>query len=712
MKIIDHKLYLTLQEAVVCGIGTEASLKVAKAQGRKTFEFKDDPQDKRKVLISYEDLKDQHKQLVKARYGKNPYEFAGKDGLLNLVAQDTEAWEYFSGYRYDGDKMLPIGTVHQYTRAASWLNMLLQYTAGEGKGKLKKLLNLSMSQLWTEVEYLLNLEKANARNSKYIGYEVLPGDFPTSYRRLKPKVDEYAEVGYGLLIHPNYGNKHASKLGKMAVIEGDMYQKSSVKLLENGTNEGVNGVKNDKNGGAMYQFSPDLYEQQMAVIRTVAASYRNLDAKQVEKIVTPLFLQKGWKPLSRERLREIIKENMHTLAPGRAGSKNWANNHSIHVMRKAPDAPLKYWTLDAWDVELGYKEGSSYNRLVVCMVLDPYKKYIAGYAIGEQENAALIKAACRNALAHIKQITGKAYKPAQVQSDNYAIKQMLPFYQAMSTLAIPAAVGNAKAKVIEPYFKYINKEYCQLMSNWTGFGVKAKNQINTEMMNKIKSSWPDKAGLVAQIEEIIAKERAAKAEQYIPALQAYAENLSVIEYKDYLVLFGTVSEKAVGVSGVGIIKQIKGKKYVYDTYDMGFRARNTKWIIVYDELYLDSVLAVSECGKYKYILERKRALPMDRASMTEDDFVELSLINAANKAEKERITQVYAQDAETVQAILNESEASGIAELQIKTFLTIGGQNKALKQKAIGRGSEPLEAGVITQPFQRPTDDISHFIQD
>ena len=76
----------------------------------------------------------------------------------------------------------------------------------------------------------------------------------------------------------------------------------------------------------------------------------------------------------------------------------------------------------------------------------------------------------------------------QLQSDNYGIASLTPFYSAMAHLHTPAAVGNAKSKIIEPYFMYLNKNYCQTQPNWSGFGITSKkdNQPNTEFLDKNK----------------------------------------------------------------------------------------------------------------------------------------------------------------------------------------------------------------------------------
>ena len=146
------------------------------------------------------------------------------------------------------------------------------------------------------------------------------------------------------------------------------------------------------------------------------------------------------------------------------------SNIAMQSKRKEPQFPLQYFTLDGWTVELLYQDETGFNnRLVVVVVLDACGKYPVGYAIGNNENTELIRQANRSAAVHIQELFGASFRPRQLQSDRYGLKALTPFYKAMAELYIPAAVGNAKAKVIEPYFKYLNKKYCQAFPNWSGF---------------------------------------------------------------------------------------------------------------------------------------------------------------------------------------------------------------------------------------------------
>ncbi|OAV64155.1 hypothetical protein Barb4_04382 [Bacteroidales bacterium Barb4] len=70
-------------------------------------------------------------------------------------------------------------------------------------------------------------------------------------------------------------------------------------------------------------------------------------------------------------------------------------------------------------------------------------------------------------MEHVRELFGGYYKPWQIQSDNYQKKNLTPFYQSCTEYYTPAAVGNAKAKMIEPFFHRWNNE-CFRNSSGTG----------------------------------------------------------------------------------------------------------------------------------------------------------------------------------------------------------------------------------------------------
>lgn len=653
MKLIDGKLYVEISEVVESGITTEKYLWKAKSTGVKSWAFTSDPLDNRKVLIDYEAMKPEYREQFVKRFG-NPYDLTARKPILDRVINRTEAHDFFLGYRYNGSKCLPIEVVSKYTRMDAWLTFLGKMTLGD----IKRGFGLTVPEFYSHAGELISIEKRRGEDKSYTGIYMLPGDFPTSYQRLKTRADLYKTQTFQDLIHPLYGNKNASKVGR----------------LEGG-------------------FCPEIAEKQMAVIRTVAGRPNNFDAAQVAEAANAVFQENGWSTLSRSRIYQIMEENMPHLTPGRRGKRNYQSEIAMQVKRSAPKFPMYYWTLDGWTVELLYKDESGYNnRLVAVIVLDPFNKYIIGYAIGDRENTDLIKEANRNALRHVSELFGGMYKPLQVQSDNYGIKQMTPFYQAMAHTAFtPAAVGNAKAKVIEPFFKDLNKRRCQSQPNWSGFNITAskKNQVNTEFLNLIKTSFPDREGCVAQIEAIIAMERAERVEEYVAGWQNVPDDKKVLlSQEEMLRIFGQQFERTSSITGQGVIKTIDGVQYTYDSFDPEFRAnRHLNWNIFADPADHSRVLAESEDGKLRFILEEKLAIPMDITSQTEEHHEYRSKVAKFNKERQEEIMSRYAQDAEIIEDIFKQAPLtlSDAAEAAQKLmFTTSSGQQKEGIQDAKG----------------------------
>ena len=193
MKYIENRLYLEFQELVDCGI-SQNTLFGAKKRNSSSWDFINDPTDRRKVLIGYEKLNDTNKEKVKARFG-DPYEYIAKDPIKKLVVKDLEAEKFYLAYTYNDNKRLSHEHVTKYTTAASWLNMLNKLT--EDKKYIKKCLGLSMDAFWTNTLELIQVDKI---------------DLPSSCHRLIARMKEYKEKGYACLIDWRFGNKLAAKV--------------------------------------------------------------------------------------------------------------------------------------------------------------------------------------------------------------------------------------------------------------------------------------------------------------------------------------------------------------------------------------------------------------------------------------------------------------------------------------------------------------------
>ncbi len=722
MKIVDSRLYLEFDEMVECGVSGNY-LSKAKSAGTGCWTFINDPADKRRVLVDYEDLRPVYKKMVLDRFG-NPWEHVAREPILAMVVNDFAAESYFKSYRYQNltlatgecEKYLPIDTVNKYTRAAGWLNLIIQVV--HDGDIVKKSIGLQIKDFYKHVQALICIEKERGKLEGYAGIDVLPGDFPSSYQRLMAKAKKYDAEGYDAIVAPEFGNKQAAKIGKVV-------SESSLLLPAGGHDNGeMLPEMSPKSANKVGAFDPELYSRQMAVIRAIAEKHNNFDAKQVRDFAKTIFDAAGWEMVSVERVRQIMNENKMLLTAGRRGKRVHDSTVARQIKRKVTEMPMVYWTMDGWTVELMYQEqgskGVDYKRMVAVIVLDAWTKYPVGYATGERETPELIREALRSSLLHTKELFGEVYRPGQLQSDNYQIKNLTPFYSAVANMHIPAAVGNAKAKVIEPYFKDLNKNYCQKLPNWTGFNVNAskKNQVNSEFTNKIKHSFPDKDGVMQQIALIIARERAAKRERYVskwpdlPADRRYR-----MDELQWLEIFGVPVGKTNRLTGEGIVKQIEGQKYCWDSLDLEFRKQmHVDWQIVADLTNMSKVLAVSPDGTKKYILEQTRVVPMDIMSSTEEDHTYRAMVNGYNKNLTQYITNQYGQDADIAREVVNSLplDMTDPEELNLKLMLTIGGQQKERIQdaKRLGGPKENRKAIAAAAKSERERADEWEDMQD
>ena len=145
-------------------------------------------------------------------------------------------------------------------------------------------------------------------------------------------------------------------------------------------------------------------DEQEALMVRLMSDYRNLDNEQVASLYNVVADKMGWQHITSSAVRSWkIKYDLE-ISAGRLGEKQFFSQRSMQVKRSAPSAPMYLWSLDGWDVELYYQEtvtrkGKSvttyHNRLTVVVVMDAFKKYPIGYAIGKQESAELIKEAMR-----------------------------------------------------------------------------------------------------------------------------------------------------------------------------------------------------------------------------------------------------------------------------------------------------------------------------
>jgi len=559
MKIINDILCIEYPELVEAGI-SENTIKHAKLQNSKSWGFIQDPEDARKVLIEYEKLKVNYKELIKAKFG-DPYNYFARQPIKNMVLWDDKAEQFYLSFKYGENKNLSDLHVRKYSLAASWLNML--QTAMVDKPALKKMLSLTIDQFWINVCELIKETQVNkAKNPRdYI-------DLPTSTRRLMARMKEYKEKGYGCLVDPQFGNKKAAKVK-------DIGEDLLVEMIAH---------PNQYN---------DVY---------IANTYNEWARLNNHKEITAAAVG-VWR---REKDAEITGE--------RNGADAFNEKYIKQVKGMRPSFPLalvehddNHLDLLFQDMDITVKEGRYYHKYKAIVVIDSYNDYVLGYAYSlNAVTVDTIKAAYLNAMYHIRSLTDGWHLPVELKSDRWAIESLQTWYESIG-IFIPPARGNKHRGYIEQFFgSSLWKNSIKVGSiNYTGNNTLAKTRgINVDLLkdtNRMKEFPQIGEEATQQIEQIFYRLRhtpgaSGKTKQQV-WLDAWAklpaDKKRPIDDSMFLFKFGIEHNyrgQGIQITNRGVEPTINGVKYSFDLeqYDLGHIGKTVS--VLYDPHDMSRVL--------------------------------------------------------------------------------------------------------------------------
>lgn len=602
----------------------------------------------RRAEVEYDSLPMRYKELVVAVYG-NPYEYVQNNAIELLFSMPefikilVKARDTFSEWRSQSKRKLTSKEQVNLYEKTKWLEVCagIKY------------------QLYPIAPELVKALKADkyAKLRKFIAGKGVK--LPNSYDRLFADVKAYYNDGqrnFESLISGKIENSNSAKLNEAQLI-----------VLKQ-----LHGRQNNHN-----------FEKTAADFNRVA-----LQAGWVLKNGSPL-------QISTNTAINYLKVYSKQLNAQREGTSKWRDEFDYSIPRERPSQPLYLTVHDGWDYERYYqqrtlnKKGHEvveyYNRKNVVMVIDAYNDYILGYAIGNIETAALIRAALKNAIDHIKDITGVYALPWQVKSDNFAIRELRPYYEQIAHTAdyvTPSAVGNSRDKVIEPYFNRFNTQYVQASNdvNWSGRGIKSKNNANPEFLQAVKKDFPNERGVKEQIHGDIARSRADKQAQWLEAFaQLPQDDKRIITRERYLEIFGEDTREPKTLTKEGLTPQINGDKYNFMLFNDDFAdLMGLRFTLKYDPADMSSILAYQPDLKIQFVVPAVKKAKMAFKDAGEGDRENLNKMLGFKDDTKQRIIDTNAEEMDRVREMLP-------AETILKLFPGTNGGNKHLLHGAEGR---------------------------
>lgn len=624
-------------------------------------------------VYEYKSLPEDMKRAIDAKL--NVYASAKKNVLEQYIAHDAEASRYFDEYTTDKGAHLP-NTQEKPVRQTYYANaIVLSAIVRWEQAMAKRGERLDWEQVVASIQSLDRMDYAC--------------DLPENARKLREKVRAYKQEGLESLVHKNY--------------------------------RGVNTNAVKVHAG----------EQEDLLIALIA-EHRNFDCEDIAKMYNAQCAARNaqkeqgkpeWKPITASTVRQWQKKVRFITTASKHGAAAFNNTMTYQVKRTAPSAAMLLWVLDGWDAELLYqsKKGTKttyHNRLTVEVVLDAATKYPIGWAVGETESAELIREALRNAERHVEELTGTMLMPHQIQCDNFARKAMMETYTGLAQYVTPAAVGNAKSKIIEPWFRTLNDKYCKYMPNWSGHGVTAgkSGQPNMDITMKQKSGFPTASEIIMEVAALMGVYRRDAFPAYQAAMALLPESERVVlGTRQYLSLFGENTGQTYSLRGTGINVRIDGTPHQYDLLAnpddkaamaeaIRFREKCwEKWSVVRDPLDTAHILVENKDRTEQYVLTLKDEQPMALKDRKPGDYERLAAIWKFNKALKEHVTETLSGHQLNAQCLMHNAQSDGQAAIEKRDYETLSkalitdsrGQHKNERYKAErGDSPAPLREGA------------------
>ena len=651
MQRVNGVLCATKDELIASSIVSDSNLE--KLVSRKVLQIVVRGCRGRQAQYAVDSLPEKYKAEVYKRFDIPPMDRV-KSLLEQLIRPLPEAGHYYHSYRLADGRCLPSDKIAQYTAEAQILEAVSAYKqehyskrgkAGRrpmGKGELYGWL-ADMIQALPQEEY--------------------PHKLPKS--RLQEKHEAYQRDGYESLIHKGYQNQNASKTST---------------------------------------------DEQSALLLMLLASPNNLNNSQVARLYNETAKVRGWEKLTASAVGKIAKSKSLLIDAGRKGRTDYRLQVQTAIKRTKPTRAMSYWVHDGWTVELYYqhtttdKKGGTKTvydcRLVVVVILDASCSYPIGYAIGERECPQLIAQALRSAAHHTEELFGVKCHPREIQYDHYQIGALTPLYKAMSNKLSPARAKNARAKIIEPYFSRLNKTYCQLQPNWSGYGITGKKGkgTNREVASDLRHQIPTRAEVEGQIHTIMSQERALKHEEYMSLFDGDITDIQ-LDRAIYLEHWGETSGRYIGQSIYGLTPTIFGEVQYYESFEQGFKEqRHQRWQVYYDPSDLSSVLAVSEDGQYKYLLERKHLQPMAVEDQRPEDLHHLERVRTHQREIEDWVDGEWKR---MMPLALEASKDNSVAQELLQRSITPFRRGEKKKKRPI-EDDTPAEV----EAFGREMDDL------
>lgn len=470
-----------------------------------------------------------------------------------MLELDGAARQWYTDYRYDGDRSLSTKLVEEYTLNASVCRALL-IAASESQG-LQHALGGSGGGRWALAVRL------SEDLRRWYGHTL-----PSGENRLKKKLREYEKDGYVSLISGKVGNRNTLKI----------------------TDEGGELLIALKRSRVPVLTDSQIFEQYN---RTA----RDCGWKEIKSLggMTAWLNSAEVKPLwydavhGEQAARQLFGRKHQTVLPSRRDS---------------------LWYGDGTKLNLYYRDDQGNVRTTqVYEVIDAMSEVLLGYHISDTEDYEAQYHAYRMAI----QISG--HRPYEVVHDNQGGHKKLDsegLFSKICHVHRTTQPYNGESKTIESVFGRFQQQVLHKDWRFTGQNVtarKASSKPNLEFIEANKESLYT----LSELKDAYAKARKewndmvvkgqtqSRWERYQSSINEATPTVSVA---DMVEMFWVTSSKMITMTDSGLTLTVKGREYRYEVLerpgvpDHAWRRKHTweRFVVKYDPYDMGSVRLYSK----------------------------------------------------------------------------------------------------------------------
>lgn len=337
------------------------------------------------VEIQWNSLLEKRKAIIRARFGdpspKQPSIFA------NVVQPDPEAYSFYSQYKLNDGRSLPLEAINEYCANAAVLNAVGK-VVNESITMRRNMGNpVKANQVWNSI----------ARAVTGVDRETWSHTLPEHPRRLREKYREYLKEGYQCLVHKNFCNQNSRKVNKLME---DLF----IALYTTKNRHFAKTVTE-----LYLQFLAGNFE--IANVETGELFNR---ADFFDDKGNPLYISESttWNYLSKPGSQQVIHKFRNSSID--FNTKSLPFNH-----RHKPNFTLSKISFD--DRDLPRRTANGFE--VKCYyAFEPLSQCIIGYAHSREKNTALILECFRNTLAFLNK--QKLPWPGEAEVERHLMTQL------------------------------------------------------------------------------------------------------------------------------------------------------------------------------------------------------------------------------------------------------------------------------------------------